>query len=174
MPKSGNRRKKTRTHVDDDKAKEELEAAPKSFIIKRGQVGPYLRELVLNMRELMYPFTALKLRESKKNSLKDFLGAAGQFGVTHMMIVTQTEAGNYIRFVKNPKGPTITMKISEYCLSKDVARYQQKMKKNSKIFSVILQSPPLLIMNGFGGRDDTDPYKICSLMLQSMFPPIKV
>lgn len=48
------------------------------------------------------------------------------------------------------------------------------MKKNSKIFSVILQSPPLLIMNGFGGREDTDPYKICSLMLQSMFPPIKV
>ena len=29
-------------------------------------------------------------------------------------------------------------------------------------------------MNGFGGRDDTDPYKICSLMLQSMFPPLKV
>jgi len=37
-----------------------------------------------------------------------------------------------------------------------------------------LQSPPLLIMNGFGGREDTDPYKICSLMIQSMFPPIKV
>ena len=31
-----------------------------------------------------------------------------------------------------------------------------------------------MIMNGFGGRDDTDPYKICSLMLQSMFPPLKV
>lgn len=29
-------------------------------------------------------------------------------------------------------------------------------------------------MNGFGGRDENDPYKICSLMIQSMFPPIKV
>ena len=47
-------------------------------------------------------------------------------------------------------------------------------KKNAKIFSMTLQSPPLLIMNGFGGRDDNDPYKICSLMLQSMFPPLKV
>ena len=37
-----------------------------------------------------------------------------------------------------------------------------------------LQSPPLLIMNGFGGREEADPYKIVSLMIQSMFPPIKV
>lgn len=29
-------------------------------------------------------------------------------------------------------------------------------------------------MNGFGGRPDSDPYRIVSLMLQSMFPPIKV
>ena len=37
-----------------------------------------------------------------------------------------------------------------------------------------LQAPPLLIMNGFGGREESDPYKIVSLMIQSMFPPIKV
>ena len=36
-----------------------------------------MKELLQNMRELMYPFTAMKLKESKKNSLKDFLGAAG-------------------------------------------------------------------------------------------------
>jgi ribosome biogenesis protein SSF1/2 len=29
-------------------------------------------------------------------------------------------------------------------------------------------------MNGFGGREENDPYKIVSLMIQSMFPPIKV
>ena len=165
MPKSGSRRKKTRTHVEDEKAQEEFQAAPKSFIIKRGQVGMYVKELIQNLRELMYPYTALKLRESKRNSMKDYLGVAGQFGVTHMMIFTQTEAGNYLRFIKNPKGPTITFKIDEYCLAKDVARYQQKHKKNSKIFSVILQSAPLLIMNGFGGRDENDAYKICSLMI---------
>jgi ribosome biogenesis protein SSF1/2 len=77
MPKSGSRRKKTRTHVEDEKTKEEMENAPKSFIVKRGKVGQFLRELIQNLRELMYPYTALKLRESKKNSLKDFLGVAG-------------------------------------------------------------------------------------------------
>ena len=88
MPKSGGRRKKTRTHVEDEKLKEEMENAPKSFIVKRGRVGQYMRELIQNLRELMYPYTALKLRESKKNSLKDFLGVAGQFGVSHMMVLT--------------------------------------------------------------------------------------
>jgi len=86
----------------------------------------------------MYPYTALRLKESKKNSMKDFLGAAGQFGVTHMMVLTQTETANYIRFVKNPKGPTITMKIDEYSLTKDVVSFQQETKKNAKIFSMTL------------------------------------
>ena len=99
---------------------EEEAGIPKSFIIKRGKIGIFLKELQQNIRELMYPYTALKLRESKKNSLKDFLGVAGQYGVSHMMILTQTEKSNYIRFVKNPKGPTITMKIDEYALSRDI------------------------------------------------------
>ena len=91
-----------------------------------------------------------------------------------MMIMTQTEMGNYLRLIKNPKGPTITLKIEEYSLSKDVVAFQQETKRNSKIFSSTLQAPPLLLMNGFGGREENDPYKIVSLMIQSMFPPIKV
>jgi ribosome biogenesis protein SSF1/2 len=88
MPKSGGRRKKTRTHVEDEKEKDDFDEAPKSFIIKRGKVGQFVRELVGNLRELMYPYTFVNLKESKKNSLKDFLGVAGQYGVSHMMILT--------------------------------------------------------------------------------------
>ena len=46
MPKSGSKRKKTRTHVEDTKEKEEYEEAPKSFIIKRGKIGLFMRELL--------------------------------------------------------------------------------------------------------------------------------
>ena len=59
-----------------------------AFIIKRGKIGIYLRELLQDMRNLMYPYTAMKLKESRKNSLKDFVSVAGQFGVSHMMIMT--------------------------------------------------------------------------------------
>ena len=91
-----------------------------------------------------------------------------------MMILTQTENGNYLRIVKNPKGPTMVFKIEEYALARDVVSFQQQNKRHSKIFSTILQAPPLLIMNGFGNRAENDPLKLASLMLQSMFPPIKV
>ena len=77
MPKSGSKRKKTRTHVENAKEQEEYEEAPKSFIIKRGKVGLFVRELVMNLRELMYPFSFINLKESKRNSMKDFLGVAG-------------------------------------------------------------------------------------------------
>jgi hypothetical protein len=46
MPKSGGKRKKTRTHVENSKDTEEYNEAPKSFIIKRGKIGLFLRELV--------------------------------------------------------------------------------------------------------------------------------
>jgi ribosome biogenesis protein SSF1/2 len=77
----------------------------------------------------MYPFTATKLKESSKNSIKDFVAAAGIFGVSHMMMFTQTESANYMRVVKNPKGPTLTFKISEYSLAKDVVKFVQDSKK---------------------------------------------
>lgn len=134
----------------------------------------YMKELKEDLRNLMYPYTAMKLRESKKNSIKDFVGVAGQFGVSHMMILTQTESGNYLRVAKLPKGPTMTFKIDSYSLARDVVKYQQSARRHSKIFSTALQAAPLLIMNGFGNRAENDPLKLASLMLQSCFPPIKV
>lgn len=82
-----------------------------------------MKELVQDMRNLMYPNTAMELHERKKNSLKDFLKIAGVFGVTHMMVFTQTEEANYVRFLKNPVGPTITFKIKEYSLAKDIVAF---------------------------------------------------
>lgn len=122
----------------------------------------------------MYPFTASKLKESKRNTIRDFISAAGVFGVSHMMLLTQTDVSNYLRIIKNPRGPTLTFKINEYSLSRDIVKFVQETKKNSKIFSTTLQTAPLLIMNGFSNRPDNDPMKIASLMIQSMFPPLKV
>ena len=60
-------------------------------MIKRGKIGVYLKQLQYDFRSVLYPFTATKLVESKKNSIKDFVGVAGVFGVSHMLIFTQTE-----------------------------------------------------------------------------------
>lgn len=137
-------------------------------------IGPYLKELLMDMRTVMYPYTAMKLKESKKNCVKDFLAVAGVFGVSHLMVFTQTETSNYLRIIKTPKGPTLTFKIEEYSLARDIVRYVQNIKKQTKIYSQTLQSAPLLIMNGFSALKENDPRKIASIMIQSMFPPLKV
>ena len=46
----------------------------------------YTKELLKDTREMLHPYTALKLKESKKNTLKDFISVAGIFGVTHMLV----------------------------------------------------------------------------------------
>jgi hypothetical protein len=44
MPKTGSQRKKTRTHKVEEEGEEEA-GIPKSFIIKRGKIGIFLKEL---------------------------------------------------------------------------------------------------------------------------------
>ena len=66
-----------------------------------------------------------------------------------MMILTNTEVANYLRVIKNPKGPTLCFKLNSYTLARDIVRFVQETKKNSKIFGTTLQTSPLLIMNGF-------------------------
>jgi hypothetical protein len=43
-----------------------------------------------------------------------------------------------------------------------------------KILAKTFQNAPLLVMNGFSGFDDMDAYRLVTLMIQSMFPPINV
>jgi ribosome biogenesis protein SSF1/2 len=83
----------------------------------------YLEDLKHDFRNLLYPYTAKNLVELKKNKIKDYVGAAGQYGVSHMVVFTQTENHNYMRVIKNPQGPTITFKITEYALARDVIKH---------------------------------------------------
>lgn len=122
----------------------------------------------------MYPNTAINLHERKKNSLKDFLGVSGMYGITHMMIFTATERSNYMRMVKNPKGPTLTFRIKDYCLSKDIISFNQEHKRKNKIFTEKFTTAPLLVMSGFNNLEEDDSYKLVTAMLQSMFPPLNV
>lgn len=57
------RKRKNRTHLKGD-AQREAEApnVPKSFIIKHGQVGNSVAQLVRDMRKVMEPHTASRLR----------------------------------------------------------------------------------------------------------------
>lgn len=52
---------------------------------------------------MMLPNTAASLRESKRNTLKDFVSVAGPLGVSHFLILTATEKSTYLRVAKTPR-----------------------------------------------------------------------
>lgn len=116
-------RKKTRTHV---KVNMDEDTTPRSFVINRGHLTHACNQLMLDMRMMVGPFTALNLQVCRgwarraacfllpggpgfsrlptptqvrrRNVLKDFVHVAGPLGITHIMVLTQSERGtNLVR-----------------------------------------------------------------------------
>jgi ribosome biogenesis protein SSF1/2 len=124
--------KKRRTHV---KLNEEAFAkVPKSFVIKSGAVGSSVSSLVQNVRRIMEPNTATNLKERKGNKLKDFVHVAAQLSVTHLMIFSKTDSNVNLRIGRIPRGPTLTFRVNEYVLTKDLQALQQRPKSPGSDF----------------------------------------
>ncbi|KAK3194382.1 hypothetical protein Dsin_025692 [Dipteronia sinensis] len=141
---------------------------PKSFVFSRGKLPPPLKQLEMDLRKLMLPYTALKLKEKKRNNLKDFLNVAGPMGVTHFLILSKTEAAPYLRVARTPQGPTLTFKIHEYSLAVDVAQSQLRPRCPQDLF----KNPPLIVLSGFGNGDQH--LKLTTIMFQNIFPAIDI
>jgi ribosome biogenesis protein SSF1/2 len=147
--------------------------------MKRGRVGPYLRKLVSELRVAMYPYTAINLKESKVNSIKDFLSIVDVYGLSHMLMVTKTDKRSYLRLAKMPRGPTITFRLEDYCLGADLFDHNvNTLKRNGKPLTKSCNHMPLVIMNGFNSSKITEEYiepvKIAGMLIQSFFPPINL
>ncbi|ORX48136.1 Brix-domain-containing protein [Piromyces finnis] len=157
------RRRKRRTHVpiDDEKV-------PRSFVIRSGVVGRAVSYLVRDVRKVMEPNTAVKLRERKTNKLKDFVQVAGHYGVTHFLIFSQTKVGTNLRIARTPRGPTLTFRINQYSTIKDVLSLQTNPRSKGTEY----KNPPLLVLNNFGDNDKH--MKLMTAMFQNLFPPINV
>ncbi|KIY97428.1 Peter Pan-like protein [Monoraphidium neglectum] len=161
------RRRKKRTHVVEgtDSAKK---AEPRTFVFKRGKHGALLSPLEADLRRMMLPNTALNLRESKRNQMKDFVSVAGPLGVSHFMILTATDSSSYLRVAKAPRGPTLTARIKGYSLVRDVASSLQRPRMPPNAF----KSAPLVVLNGFQGGGQH--LQLAASLVQAMFPPISV
>lgn len=104
----------------------------------------------------------------KKNVLKDFVSVAGLLHVSHFVMFTKTDIGVYMRLCRLPRGPTLTFKVHEYCLTKDVI----SSLKKPNLEEIQFLHHPLLVMNNFSGEENHT--KLMSTMFQNMFPSINV
>jgi ribosome biogenesis protein SSF1/2 len=179
------RRSKRRTHVG---AKNPTTPAainghatnrdPKSMVIRigAGEVGTSISQLASDVRRVMEPGTASRLKERRANRLRDYATMCGPLGVTHLLLFSRSPSGNTnLRLATAPRGPTFHFRVEKYSLAKDVRRAQRHPKGGGKEYV----TPPLLVMNNFTtpGADARSkvPKHLESLTttaFQSLFPPI--
>ena len=181
------RRTKKRTHVgvrndpaNGVTANSSAAREPKSMVIRigAGEVGPSVTQLVKDVRAMMEPGTASRLKEQRSNRLRDYTAMAGPLGVSHLLLFSRSSSGNTnLRLALTPRGPTLSFRVEKYSLSKDVKKAQKHAQGGGKQYL----NPPLLVMNNFlsppstEGAQPTVPKHLESLattVFQSLFPPI--
>ncbi|THH32965.1 hypothetical protein EUX98_g1186 [Antrodiella citrinella] len=167
------RKRKNKTHLKGGVASAPgtAEGVPKSFVIKHGQVGRSLTQLVRDIRKVMEPNTATRLRERARNKLKDFFTMAPPLGVTHILAFTLTDISPSFRIVRLSAGPTLSFRVERYSLIKDVMRTSKRAKS---IGSVEYLSPPLLVLAQFPppGPDSPPHLSLVMKSFQTLFPPL--
>ena len=140
------RRTKKRTHVGANSTPagkaagkavpaSQISRSPKSMVIRigAGEVGPSVSQLVKDVRSMMEPDTASRLKERKSNRLRDYLTMAGPLGVTHLMLFSRSETGNTnMRLALTPRGPTLHFQVEKYSLCKDVRKALKHPKGGGK------------------------------------------
>lgn len=140
--------------VDDPSKK----GQPRSFVLRRGRNAALMKDLEKDLRKLMAPNTATALKQHRKNVLKDFVHVAGPLGVTHFLLLSATNHASYLRIGKSPRGPTVTFKIHEYSLMRDVAHSLQRPRCPQSVFL----HHPLVVMNQFNTQDHLKLVSVCS------------
>ncbi len=88
--------------------------------MRRSVLTKDMKMLEKDLREMMYPFTAIKFKETTKLKMKEILFATKNFGVSNLMFLNSKDKGNYLKLIKIPTGPTLTFKIERYCLNNDL------------------------------------------------------
>ncbi|KAF2153755.1 Brix-domain-containing protein [Myriangium duriaei CBS 260.36] len=154
------------------------ERTPKSMVIRigAGEVGASVSQLVKDVREVMEPHTASRLKERRANKLRDYTTMAGPLGITHLLLFSRSENGNTnLRLAITPRGPTLHFRVTNYSLCKDIV----KSLKRAKSVGTEHTTSPLLVMNNFsskeGSQNDAVPKHLESLttsIFQSLFAPI--
>ncbi|GAB1319384.1 rRNA-binding ribosome biosynthesis protein [Madurella fahalii] len=151
---------------------------PKSMVIRigAGEVGTSISQLATDVRRVMEPGTASRLKERKANRLRDYVTMCGPLGVTHLLLFSRSESGNTnLRLAIAPRGPTFHFRVEKYSLTKDVRRAQRHPKGGGKEYI----TPPLLVMNNFTNPSSDANSKVprhleslTTTAFQSLFPPI--
>jgi len=168
-PKAGRYFSDEQLKAQDEGEAQHLIKAPHTFVITQGKTDKIERELCADVRSVMEPFTATKLKTKRKNTVKDFVAMAGFFHVTHMLVLNKTVGGKtFLRIAHLPRGPTLTFEVIGFTTASLVRKAMKKVVQMANQ----LQKSALLIQNNFSGPGMH--FKLMSTMFQNMLPSINI
>ncbi|CAM9413269.1 unnamed protein product, partial [Sphacelaria rigidula] len=123
--------------------------------LRKGKVHTHVSDLAEEMRRVMEPHTARKLREQAKNTVKDYVSVSSVLGVTHMLVFTQTDK---------------SLSLRQFSLMRHVRALQRRPVEVNQAY----KTSPLVVLNNFGDKDAPSHVKLMKVTLQNMFPSINV
>ncbi|XP_030826657.1 suppressor of SWI4 1 homolog, partial [Camarhynchus parvulus] len=151
------------------RSEREFSSVPHSFVFPRGRAGRSLRSLCRDLRRVLEPFTARNLQVRRSNSLRDLVAVAGPLGVTQFLVLSKSQTGINLKLFRLPGGPTLTFKVLQYSLVRDVVSALRRHRMHEQQFL----HPPLLVLGNFGARAGME-LRLTAGMFQGMFPALNV
>ncbi|XP_041315628.1 suppressor of SWI4 1 homolog, partial [Pyrgilauda ruficollis] len=112
-------------------------------------------------------FCPFQVRRS--NSLRDLVAVAGPLGVTQFLVLSKSQTGINLKLFRLPGGPTLTFKVLQYSLVRDVVSALRRHRMHEQQFL----HPPLLVLGNFGARARPE-LRLMAGMFQGMFPALNV
>ncbi|XP_068034968.1 suppressor of SWI4 1 homolog isoform X4 [Anomalospiza imberbis] len=112
---------------------------------------------------------ARNLQVRRSNSLRDLVAVAGPLGVTQFLVLSKSQTGINLKIFRLPGGPTLTFKVLQYSLVRDVVSALRRHRMHEQQFL----HPPLLVLGNFGARAQMQ-LKLMAGMFQGMFPALNV
>ena len=155
-----------------DNAPKKAPTTTSSFVMRIGKVSREVQQLVLDLRRVMEPNTASRLRERHSNNIRDYAAMAGALGVTHMYAVSQGEQKISLRMARFPQGPTLCFSVESFSLVSDVLA-EQKRPKTPGLDA--FRMSPLLILDGLDPDAKDNPQeRLLASFFQNAFPSMQL
>ncbi|XP_059728158.1 suppressor of SWI4 1 homolog isoform X5 [Haemorhous mexicanus] len=151
------------------RSEQEFGSVPHSFVFARGRPGRSLRSLCRDLRRVLEPFTARSLQVRRSNSLRDLLAVAGPLGVTQFLALSKSQSGVNLKLFRLPGGPTLTFKVLQYSLVRDVVSALRRHRMHEQQFL----HPPLLVLGNLGAQGGPE-LRLTAGMFQGMLPTLNV
>ncbi|KAJ3617029.1 hypothetical protein Zmor_008894 [Zophobas morio] len=120
------REKKTKKQLPKLKVNESN--LPNTFVFHLNEISKNARILEKNLKYVMEPYTATRLKVKRRNNLKDFIAVSGPLNITHFLILSETMNSVNLRISRVPRGPTLTFAIKELILNNfDRSKFEHKL-----------------------------------------------